>query len=322
MSIIPALPNTLINGTTADATVVMADLNFIVSNVNANGAHSGANSDITSLSGMTTPLSIAQGGTGTSIAPTVVTNYFPGCQGLTLTAPATQTVGVAAGAVGVAAGGQYVLPSAFTKTFSNFTAGTGNGGLDTGTVAANTWYYLFIIYNSSATPVYDVLISNSALYPTIPTGYACSPTIGAIRTDGSSHILAFTQVGNDFYMAVPINVISGGGVTSGGPNTITMPGPTGINNKALFDVSGYNNGAYSAYFNFYSPGIYTSPPSAASSYNYALATGASFSAVQGVQFLLQTNTAQAILYTYNGGTAGSTVISVNWLGFTMLRGLN
>jgi hypothetical protein len=62
--IIPALPYTLTNGTTADANQVMADLNDIVSGVNTNGAHNGPNSDITSLTGLTTPLAANQGGTG------------------------------------------------------------------------------------------------------------------------------------------------------------------------------------------------------------------------------------------------------------------
>jgi hypothetical protein len=65
--IIPALPYTLTNGTTADANQVMADLNDIVSGVNTNAAHNGPNSDITSLTGLTTPLSIAQGGTGVGV---------------------------------------------------------------------------------------------------------------------------------------------------------------------------------------------------------------------------------------------------------------
>jgi hypothetical protein len=65
--IIPALPYTLTNGTTADANQVMADLNDIVSGVNTNAAHNGPNSDITSLTGLTTPLSIGQGGTGVGV---------------------------------------------------------------------------------------------------------------------------------------------------------------------------------------------------------------------------------------------------------------
>lgn len=64
MSIIGSLPYTLTNGQTADATQVMADFNTIISNVNTNAAHSGANSDITSLSALSTPVPQSGGGTG------------------------------------------------------------------------------------------------------------------------------------------------------------------------------------------------------------------------------------------------------------------
>lgn len=57
-------PFTLTNGQTADATQVMANFNSILNCSNTALAHNGANSDITSLTGLTTPLSIAQGGTG------------------------------------------------------------------------------------------------------------------------------------------------------------------------------------------------------------------------------------------------------------------
>ena len=76
MSIISPLPNTLTNGTTADATQVMADLNQIVNNVNANAAANGANSDITSLSGLSTPLSVSQGGTGVTTPNAVNRNGY------------------------------------------------------------------------------------------------------------------------------------------------------------------------------------------------------------------------------------------------------
>lgn len=69
MTIIGALPVTLQNGTTADATDVMSDLNKIRNDTNANAAANGANNDITSLSALTTPLSVAQGGTGTALGP-------------------------------------------------------------------------------------------------------------------------------------------------------------------------------------------------------------------------------------------------------------
>lgn len=64
MAIVSSLPFALTNGTTADATQVQANFNQLVSNVNANAAENGVNSSITQMTGLTTPLSITQGGTG------------------------------------------------------------------------------------------------------------------------------------------------------------------------------------------------------------------------------------------------------------------
>ena len=81
-AIVGSLPYTLTNGTTADATQVMANYNKIIADVNANAAKNGVNSDITALTGLTTPLSAAQGGsnvwyggtsTGTANAQVVAT---------------------------------------------------------------------------------------------------------------------------------------------------------------------------------------------------------------------------------------------------------
>ena len=65
-----SLPFNLTNGTLADASQVMANYNAIISSVNATCAGSGANSDITSLLGLTTALSAPQGGTNTWVANT------------------------------------------------------------------------------------------------------------------------------------------------------------------------------------------------------------------------------------------------------------
>lgn len=74
MSISPSYPVTLQNGTTADANQVMANFYAIQTDVNTNAAHNGANSDITSLEGLTTPLPISEGGTGASTAAQALIN--------------------------------------------------------------------------------------------------------------------------------------------------------------------------------------------------------------------------------------------------------
>lgn len=92
MTIVSSLPFTLQNGTVADATQVMANLQGIVDDVNANAAANGANNDITSLLGLTTPLGYASGGSSVYIGGTstgtanaqVVASLVP--DGLSLTA--------------------------------------------------------------------------------------------------------------------------------------------------------------------------------------------------------------------------------------------
>src|SRR3974390_1072194 len=61
------LPFQLQNGQVADATQVMANYNFSISGL-ANAAAAGNNFDIASLSGLTTPISPALGGTSAFIS--------------------------------------------------------------------------------------------------------------------------------------------------------------------------------------------------------------------------------------------------------------
>jgi hypothetical protein len=57
-----SVPFNLTNGTVADATQVMANFNAILSCLSTSAASSGSNADITALSGLTTPITPAQGG--------------------------------------------------------------------------------------------------------------------------------------------------------------------------------------------------------------------------------------------------------------------
>src|SRR3974390_606312 len=87
--IIPSIPYILQNGTVADATQVMADLNQIISYVNTNAAGNGTNTSITSLTGLTSPpagsgalkfYGTTVGGTANAI---LITAAYPGGFNLT-----------------------------------------------------------------------------------------------------------------------------------------------------------------------------------------------------------------------------------------------
>lgn len=75
----------------------------------------------------------------------------------------------------------------------------GENGLDDGTVAANTWYSVWVIHNSSSS-VTSGLLSALAENPECPDGFDFKRRIGWVRTDGTpnAHALGGTQNGDSF----------------------------------------------------------------------------------------------------------------------------
>jgi hypothetical protein len=72
--------------------------------------------------------------------------------------------------------------------------GSGVNGLDTGSVAANTWYAVFAIYNPT-TKTTAALLSTSTTSPTLPSGYTYLTRVGWMRTSASSQFLRVLQQG-------------------------------------------------------------------------------------------------------------------------------
>lgn len=101
---------------------------------------------------------------------------------------------------------------------------TGANALDTGAIAASTWYSVWVIWNGTTTAG---LLSLSATAPTMPTGYTYKARIGWIRTDGTAnkYPLSFIQTGKK----VQYKVASGSNLTalpipaSGIQGSITVP---------------------------------------------------------------------------------------------------
>lgn len=94
---------------------------------------------------------------------------------------------------------------------SSWAAGDGAGGLDTGTLQANSGYHVFAISGPSGS---DVLISASAVNPVMPSGYDTKLRRGGVITDASKNVRPFIQNGNHFALEVPIAL--GWGDFSGG----------------------------------------------------------------------------------------------------------
>jgi hypothetical protein len=123
------------------------------------------------------------------------------------------------------------LPSAYTKTTGSWAVGSGNGALDAGSVAASTWYHVFLIERVD-TGVVDILLSTNATSPILPTSYTKQRRVGSVKTDASSHILAFSQNGDEFLWLVPPNDINTAalGTTA---TLFTLSTPLGVKTNAL-----------------------------------------------------------------------------------------
>jgi len=172
--------------------------------------------------------------------------------GLGLNFTTTTSIGVVAGAARDSTNQCDIVLAANTTLNA---ATTGVNGLDTGTLAANTFYYVFVIgsslsanpeinidkqynvfaagttilngtviaegqntpqpaYTVANNPQPGVLLSLSSTAPTLPQGYDMFRRIGAVLTDGASHILSFWQddsndsTNREMWYDAPISVLA------------------------------------------------------------------------------------------------------------------
>ncbi|MDP2377794.1 hypothetical protein [Reyranella sp.] len=117
------------------------------------------------------------------------------------------------------------LSAVLAKTTGTWAAGTTSGGLDTGTIANDTWYHVHLIKNV-VTGVVDAVISLSATTPTVPAGYTLSRRLGAIETNGSAQWVKFHQIGDRFYRLMVVGYAIAGTAAA---TLRTLAGiPTGI----------------------------------------------------------------------------------------------
>ena len=151
------------------------------------------------------------------------------------TAGGSGTMSIAAGLATDSTGAVSLTIAAFSKTTSAFTAGSGNGGLDTGAIANTTWYHFYVI-STAAGALTDILISLSATSPTLPATYTLFRRIGSGKTDGSAHWIAFTQDGDYFRWSASVRDVSS---TNPGTSAVTATLgsiPTGVNVHALINA--------------------------------------------------------------------------------------
>lgn len=215
---------------------------------------SGANtwSSVTIGSGLT-----FTGGTlaATAVSGTTPRGYVYGLNLSNNVADATNDIDIATGEASSdgTTPALMALTSAVTKRLdAAWAVGSGNGGLDTGSIA-NTTYHVWLIQRSD-TSVVDALFSTSATSPTMPTNYDRKRRIGSIVRSGGS-IQGFITAGNganrryEWTAAPALSMDTTIGTTA---TLATLALPTGIVVDALLNLYATNAGAGTVVY-VYSP---------------------------------------------------------------------
>ena len=228
MSLPISVTYTFANATTSTYLAYL-DSNFttVVNGINGigNGTNSLSNVSITggnvtsvTISGLTAPIAASDGGTGLSSPGTsgnvlasngtawisqanpASAGVIPATySGLKVSASNTTSITVTANYVSLYSGSSFYTAASPSLTISTSTSGA--NGLDTGSIASNTWYYVYVIYNGTTV---SGLISTSSTSPTLPSGYTFKARVGAVRY-GASNLVPTIQYGNKTqYIAIGI----------------------------------------------------------------------------------------------------------------------
>jgi hypothetical protein len=212
-----SVPFNLTNGTTADASQVMANYNAILACLATGTAASGVNNDITALNALTTPLTPAQGGNFLVFSGTSVSGTVAGATAVGTTLPssfALSNVGVAVTYVsdGANPAGPLTLNVRGTGTF-NFYRPTPSGPVPmvggeivTGQIVTATWDGAE--YQMTSQPALGYAPGAVFDY----AGSACPA--GSLETTGSSTVSTAT------YPTLFANIGTLWGTTIGGDFTI------------------------------------------------------------------------------------------------------
>lgn len=156
--------------------------------------------------------------------------------GLTTAYVSATTYSVGAGSATSEDGSAYpmVLAATMTKSLSAWSAGSGAGSLDTGTIAAGTSYHLHLIGNPT-TGATDILLSLSPSAPTMPTGWVGRRRIASCMTNASAQLVAWKQFGDEFLLLDQVrDYLAAPQTTSPVLQHVTVP--TGVNFEAMLTV--------------------------------------------------------------------------------------
>lgn len=271
-----ALPNNLTNGATANASQVMANFTYLLGCINGLRGYLGG---LTMSNDETNPNTVIDTAAGVADSDDVAATMMS--------------------------------LSAFVKNANAaWAVGSGNGCLDSGSaLAASTWYHLFVIARTD-TGIVDELCSTSATSPTLPAGYSKKRRIGSFKTDGSTHILGFSQVGDKFMWATPVQDVNLTIPDTDG-HLVSLSVPSGVICDALLTGHYATSGSGSPILYLSSPQQTDLPAGGAGGGYTAQINGTNLTSFQ---VAITTNTSQQVRYRAQDATSTTLLMWTNgWI---------
>jgi hypothetical protein len=170
---------------------------------------------------------------------------------------------------------------------------TGANGIDTGSLLASTWYYVYLCYGNSGT---CGLISSSSSTPTLPSGYSNYVRMGAVLTNSSGYLYRTIQQGNYAQFVLDGTLLTAYPTISSGTTSSTMSFSTYAPSTAA-RVNLYIDNESGGGISIYSYGVggrinYVNPASFEIGYPVWMQTG--------------------VTYTYQGSVSSDHVLIIGW----------
>lgn len=246
----------------------------------------------------------------------VIRSYLAGCA--LSTAGSSATMSIAAGTAADSTNVRMMALAATSKTTSSWAVGSGNGGLDTGSIANTTWYHFYVIQRVD-TGVVDCIFSTSASAPTLPTNYTLYRRIGSGLTNGSAQWVKFVQNGDLFQWDTRVQDVSAANPgTSAVTRTMTVP--TGIIVQAWIQAILANSGSGGNSYGYFTNLAITDTAASTTIADIAQVAAASGStAAAATNLYILTNTSAQVRSRLSFSDA-SVTLTMNSLGWIDRRG--
>jgi hypothetical protein len=251
---------------------------------------------------------------------TAASAVVPFIDGLTLSNNATDVlkdIDISAGSASDATRAKIMtLASGLTKKLdAAWAVGTNAGALDgsesvPGTPDASTWYHIWLIMRSD-TGVVDILASESATAPTMPTNYDYKLRIGAVLFDATPDLVKFRQKGDHFSWDLGVTDVNNvNGSSAGATVSLTVPLGVVVQAETIFSLNGLGSGANDN--SLLTPLVMTNVNPSSTNFHTKIEGN---DECNQVRMLVETDTSQQVRHrsTTGGSARKITIITMGWI---------